>query len=299
MRQRVLITGSEGLIGRAVAKTLLARGFEVTKLDLAAGDDVRGDVKARETVTERMRGCDGVIHLAAVSRVVWGERDTKLCWDTNVGGTANVVRAALSAPTKPWVILGSSREVYGQAPRLPVVEDVPIAPVNHYGRSKAEAERVVSAARADGLVAAILRFSNVYGDTRDHADRVVPAFTRAAARGGSLKVEGHEHVFDFNHVNDVARGVAQVAALLSAERKSPPPIHLTTGRPTTLGALATLAVHRARAGTITRGAPRAYDVARFVGDPSRARAILGWRAEVPLEEGVAAMVDAFAEEARR
>ena len=72
-----------------------------------------------------MAGVDGVIHLAAVSRVVWGQKNPELCWETNVTGVQNVLDAAREASSRPWVISASSREVYGEAEHLPVSEDMP------------------------------------------------------------------------------------------------------------------------------------------------------------------------------
>ncbi|MCA9527950.1 MAG: hypothetical protein KC549_16800, partial [Myxococcales bacterium] len=73
-----------------------------------------------------------------------------------------------------------------------------------------------------------------------------------------------------------------------------PPIHFVSGRPTTLGQLAALAARLGQRGSSIRAAsPRDFDVARFVGDPSRARAVLGWEPQVHLEEGLARLIDAF------
>jgi len=102
----------------------------------------------------------GVVHLAAVSRVIDGERDPARCWAVNVEGTRTVVEAAQSSPLRPWVIYASSREVYGQPSALPASEDCDRAPLNVYGRSKVAAEDLVT---ASGLAHAIVRFSNVYG----------------------------------------------------------------------------------------------------------------------------------------
>lgn len=133
------ITGSEGLIGTALASALLRSGFGVRRLDvrLSLGHPGRSDIRNGPAVRRFVAGCHGIIHLAAVSRVLWGERDPERCLDTNVGGTRHVLAAAVAAKTRPWVVLASSREVYGQASALPVDEDEPLRPLNVYGRSKA------------------------------------------------------------------------------------------------------------------------------------------------------------------
>jgi nucleoside-diphosphate-sugar epimerase len=142
---------------------------------------------------------------------------------------------------------------------------------------------------------AIVRFSNVYGSTADHADRVVPAFARAASRGRPMYVCGRGHVFDFTHVDDSARGVILLLEALLAGERDLPPIHFVTGRATTLGGLAEIA-NRAGGGrsAIHEAPARTNDVATFVGDPTRAEQLLGWRARVAIEDGVRQLVDDFA-----
>ena len=300
---RILVTGSEGLVGTAVAAALAARGHGVERLDLRcpAGDPGHGDVRDPERLRERAAGCRGIVHLAAVARVAPAEEDPRLCWETNVAGTGNVLRAAAASPSKPWVLLASSREVYGQPDRLPArEEETPIRPVNVYGRSKAEAERVTLAARnGGGLNTAIVRLANVYGSPDDHPERVVPAFARAAAEGGVLRVYGRGTTLDFTHVDDSALGiVALVEALLAGERGLPP-VHLASGRAVSLGELAELAREAGGRRVEVVDAPeRNGSVAHFVGDPSRAWELLAWRATIDIADGMKRMVEAFQARAR-
>lgn len=294
MSYRILITGSEGLVGTALRRLLEARGLHVVGLDLLARNAEEGDVRDAERVRTAVAGCDGIVHLAAVSRVVWAERDPETCWSTNVGGLHNVVDAAMDRACPPWLVFASSREVYGQPESLPVTEDAPLRPVNVYGRSKVEGERIVGVARRNGLRAAIVRLSNVYGSTSDHADRVVPAFARAAARGDALRVEGAEHTFDFTHIDDAARGILALIEILVAGESAPPPIHLLTGQPTTLGQLAELAVRLAGAGSaVEQAPPRSFDVSHFYGSPALARELLHWTPHTGIHEGLARLIEDF------
>lgn len=294
---RIGITGSEGLIGSALRAALVREGHEVRGFDLR-GDDARGergDLRDAAATGRFVEGCDGVVHLGAVSRVIWGEQEPDRCIATNDHGTRHVIDGALAARARPWVLFSSSREVYGEPERLPVRDDAPVVPVNLYGRTKAAAERTTLDARAAGLRTAVLRFSNVYGSTRDHADRVVPAFCRGAARGERLRIDGPLHTFDFTHLDDTIRGVLRTITLLADGERALPPMHLLTGRPTTLGQLAVMATAAAGWRATFHEAPsRSFDVARFCGDPTRAWEVLGWRAERPLEDGVAALVRDFA-----
>ena len=290
MNDRILVTGSEGLVGRALCQSLEARGHEIVGLDLRGAESEYGDVRDPGRVREAIAGCRGVIHLAAVSRVIWAERAPDDCRRTNIGGLRRVLEAASGQPTRPWVLFASSREVYGQPRRLPATEDMPLSPVNVYGRSKVAGERLVDAARASGLRTATVRLSNVYGSALDHVDRVVPAFARAAAEGGAIRIDGAECTFDFTHIDDTVRGMVAMIERLEAG-ETLPPVHLLTGRPTTLRELATMAT--TAAGTplpVAEAPPRSFDVSRFHGDPSRARELLGWEPRVGLREGFGRLV---------
>ena len=297
MTKTVLVTGSRGLVGRRICASLKKNGFSVKELDLLGRGESHGDVTRLADVETGIQGCAGVVHLAAVSRVVWGQRDPELCWRTNVTGLQNLVYAALAQSSRPWILFSSSREVYGQAPSLPVAETTALNPLNVYARSKAEGERVVLNARSQGLQTAVVRLSNVYGCTKDHADRVIPAFGRAAVEGSPLRVEGSNHTFDFTHVNDVVRGLRALIGLLESGEQSLPPVHLVSGHPTSLGELAAICCRLAKSDSVvTEAAPRSYDVARFYGDPARAREVLGGAPEISLEAGLVRLIEDFRQE---
>jgi UDP-glucose 4-epimerase len=286
----ILITGSEGLIGSALRVALERRGDRVIGLDLRATGAEQGDVREVLRVRDAIAECAGVVHLAAVSRVIEGERDPDRCLSTNLIGVRNVLQAAEWVPTPAWVVFASSREVYGEPRQLPVAEDAPLAPVNVYGRTKVAGEEMVAEARAQGLRTATLRLSNVYGSTHDHGDRVVPAFVRGALAGDALRVDGADHTFDFTYLDDTIAGIVRAIDRIDQQL---PPLHLLTGQPTTLGQLAALAIELAGGGTIIDGPPRTFDVAKFVGDPARARDVLGWSATTSIRDGLARMLASY------
>lgn len=289
---RVGVTGSEGLIGASLCSALQLSGYEVQRFDLARRPEE--DVRNPESVTRWAMSCDGVVHLAAITRLAWAERDPEECWRTNVGGTANVLRAVTRQSSKPWIVFASSREVYGNAVHLPVKESAPLAPINHYARSKVEAERLVRAAVNQGATGAILRFSNVYGSVHDHSDRVIPAFARAAAGGDDLSLEGGFQTLDFTHVEDVVRGILQVLRRMASGEPPDGPVHFVSGRGTRLS---DLAMHALRAaGTRSRviqHEPQPFHIEAFVGDPTRARRVLDWGVQIHVEEGLTRLVNEF------
>jgi len=290
----ILVTGSSGLVGRRVCERLAAAGHATRPFDLKGSSDQ--DVRSGAAVARALDGVTGVLHLAAIARVIDGERDPELCRQVNVGGVTTVIDAALARTgAKPWFIFVSSREIYGDAAVSPTTEDSPYRPLNTYARTKVEGEQLTFAARGAGLTANVCRLSTVYGAVDDYEDRLLPAFCRAAAEGGDIRIDGDRVVVDPTHVDDVARGIERLC-LETARGALLPPVHFTGGKGYSLPEIAALAVAAGDPHTSVRMAPpRSYDVTRFVGDPSRAKALLGWTARISLEEGVAAFVDEFRE----
>ena len=292
----ILVTGGKGLIGGELIKKFSSSELRFKAFDIAfpESSDEYGNILDVARLNQAAEECDGIVHLAAISRVVWGQNQPQLCWDTNVIGTTNVVRAAFKSPKKPWVLYSGSREVYGQQDNLPVKETARFQPMNHYARSKTAAEYVIEVARDSGLGTGIVRYSNVYGTTTDHFDRVIPAFCRAAATGENLNVEGSKNTFDFAHLDDTVDGTMIFIEKLLSGVKDLPSIHLTTGVPTTLAQAAALAV---KAGNnrskVNEATPRNFDVAGFYGDPSRAKDLLNWQANITIEDGIKDLVKKF------
>lgn len=281
---KVLVTGSSGLIGREVVARLARDGHEAVPFDVVEdGSDIR-DASA---LAAAMQGCDGVMHLAAVSRVAWGEAAPALCDDVNIVGTRILLEVIGQRLQRPWLVFASSREVYGDPDDVPVSESAPMQPVNTYGRSKAEGERMIEAARAEGLSAAIVRLSNVYGTVHDHPDRAVPSLLWRSYKGEDLRLSGVNAFFDFVHVDDTARGLVMAAQKLAEGADQLPTVHLATGVATSLGELARLTLEVAMSpSSITVLPARSFDVKGFCGNPARAAEVLGWQAEIPLAEGL-------------
>ncbi len=285
------MTGHLGLVGRHLKPLLERKGYLVQGFDLADGS---GDICRPRELEQALIGVTGVIHLAAVSRVIWGERDPELCWYTNAVSSEQLLKAAYENYNKPWVLVASSREVYGEANVLPVRESLLLDPVNIYGQAKAYMERKALEAREGGLNTAVIRLANVYGCTEDHPDRVLPAFCYNAVRQSDLRVDGWEHLFDFTHVSDTVEGLLLIVEQLEHGEKNLPPTHFLPGIGTTLGEAAEMAVRFSHSNSRIIEAPsRTYDVSRFIGDPAQAKALFGWQAHVTPEHGIQLLVEAF------
>jgi nucleoside-diphosphate-sugar epimerase len=282
----IAITGAQGLIGSRLMELLKPYQYQIIPIDIryhingtANNIDIT-DYSALETI---IKDCDGVVHLAAVSRVIWGEINPTLCNKINVDGTRNVIKACLASRKKPWLIFASSREVYGQQDLLPVAEEAEFRPLNNYARSKCIAEELVQEAQKIGLQASIMRLSGVFGGMADHFNRVIPAFCVNALNHQNLNVEGSDCLFDFTYVDDVVDGLLKVILLLKHNQQSIPPIHLTTCQPASLMEIAKLIIEISQSSSEIKIKPaRTFDVGKFYGDFSRARTLLGWRPKFTL-----------------
>lgn len=114
--KKILITGALGLIGSTLNNLLSYQDCIVCSIDIRACSTNLSPVNILhiDQIKKMIQGCVGVVHLAAVSRVIWGEENPWLCRKVNVEGTKNIIKACFESPDKPWLIYASSREVYGQ-----------------------------------------------------------------------------------------------------------------------------------------------------------------------------------------
>jgi nucleoside-diphosphate-sugar epimerase len=145
---RLIVTGGAGFIGCTLTRRLIGQGHEVHVLDVKPEIECRiaeldhTSYHCLDIRSPRIEGLlnqlkpDGVIHLAAVSRVIWGEQYPEKCESVNVEGTMNLLKSSRNLCCPPWVAFSSSREVYGEPACLPVSEEAFLRPMNTYGFSK-------------------------------------------------------------------------------------------------------------------------------------------------------------------
>lgn len=297
LRVRLLVTGGGGFIGSHLAELVAGDCEEITLLDMdfrnrasANCKFVAGDVLDFPLLSKEVAGKDIIVHLAAVSRVEWGEKDPLRCLKTNVEGSLNLLEATAAKAPKAVVILGSSREVFGEPETVPVRETALKRPISTYGVSKLTAENLVSLyGRNHGLSSVILRFSNVYGSPRDLSERVVPKFMNLALASKPLTVYGGDQVLDFTFIDDVVAGIREVVkkAYEGDDHVLNQDFTFTSGKGTTILELAALVKDITRSESqIVRQNLRRYDVQRFIGDCSKAEKLLGYSTKHSLRDGL-------------
>jgi nucleoside-diphosphate-sugar epimerase len=186
--RRVLITGGAGFLGQALVRELdaprvrLAHEVELVAYDLVDAKGMptlRGDVLDRAALDVALRGFDAVIHAATL--VDWCELRARDLERVNVGGTRAVLEAAIAAGIQTFVHTSSLDVVGGVGDVIDATEERPYPSrfYDTYGRTKAEAEKIV---RASSMPAAILRYAAMYGEADPYK---VPAMV-AEARAGRL-----------------------------------------------------------------------------------------------------------------
>ncbi len=287
---KILITGSSGFIGSALKRLLDEKGIEIVTFDIKENplDDVR-DFSALQT---KIMSVDGIIHLAAVSRVKIAHENPLECINTNIGGIINVLESArelISENGHPWVIFGSSREVYGEPMNLPVVETSNRKAINVYGVSKLSGEELCKAYSDNyGLKTRVLRFSNVYTGANDHLDRVIPKFILHALNKEDLVIHGSgEELFDFTYITDTIQGIW--GCIQEIERNSYlfDDFNLSTGVPVSLRELAEIIIKNTNSlSRVKYTRSRSYDVNKFYADPGKARKILGFSPKIAIKKGI-------------
>jgi UDP-arabinose 4-epimerase len=299
-----LVTGGAGYVGSFAVRALLARGEKVVVLDdLSRGHRdavptsvplVVADLRDR-AATERAlapHAFDVVLHFAAYASVGESVADPRRYWENNVGGTLNLLALMLDRGVKR-IVFSSTCAVYGEPGLEFLTEDLPHAPVNPYGRSKAVVEAVLrDYDAAFGLRSFRLRYFNAAGSDaqgsagEDHAPEthLIPLAIGAARTGTPLQVFGTDWptpdgtcVRDYVHVEDLADAhVAAVDRLRAGHAGDA--LNLGTGRGTSVRSVIS-AVERVGGRKVPwQAAPRRPgDPPYLVAGPGRAESVLGWR----------------------
>ena len=300
MADKILVAGGAGYIGSVVVEQLLARGYLVVVLDdLSRGhraavdsgvDFVRGGIGDRAVLDEVFARHEiaALVHLAAFALVAESVAQPQKYFANNVVAGRVMLEAAARAGLRR-LIFSSSCAVYGTPSRVPIPEDAARAPVNPYGQTKLEFERML-AEHADryGLVSISLRYFNAAGATRygEHHEpetHLIPNVLRVAlGRHAAVEVYGTDYptrdgtaVRDYVHVADIAD--AHVRAL-EVDVTGAETLNLGTG-----AGYSVLEVVEAARRVTGRAIPtvacprRPGDPPELVAEVGRAGRLLGWQ----------------------
>ena len=307
----ILVTGGAGYIGSHTVRLLHNLGRDVVVLDtleradgsaLLGAELVVGSISNESLVEETCRTYDvsAVVHFAAYKSVGESMSSPGLYWTNNVAGTVHLAEGMLAAGVKQMVF-SSSASVYGNPEVTPITEGAQIRPENVYAESKATMERVLSwYGETHGLRSASLRYFNAAGASLDGVigedwsvtTNLIPLVMKSVlGASGPVQVFGSDYptpdgtgIRDYIHVEDLAR--AHVAALgyLGAGGESTA-VNLGTGvGSSVLDILTRTAAEAGREVPHTMVNRRVGDPAIVFADPTLAQELLGWSAELDLDD---------------
>jgi dTDP-glucose 4,6-dehydratase len=302
----VLITGAGGFIGGHVVERLVRDGARVRALcrynsrnergtldwlpaEVTADlEVVLGELRDVESVSDAVAGMDVVIHLGAQIAIPYSYVNPRDFMEVNVLGTLNVAEAARRHGVTR-VVHTSTSEVYGSAQTVPMTEAHPLEPQSPYAASKLAADKLIdSYHRSFDLPACVVRPFNTYGP-RQSARAIIPTIISQALAGSTLRLGSLTPRRDLTFVADTAAGFVAAATAEDAVGRT---IQLGANHDVSVGDLVRLVgeVLGRELSVETdprRVRPEASEVVRLISGPFLAEEVLGWRAEVPLLEGLA------------
>lgn len=314
---RALVTGAAGFVGSHLCERLLRDGAEVVGVDAfipnyprawkeanmrPLRDDARFRLVAADLaaldLTALLGDIEVVYHQAAMPgvRSSWGAQ-FQVYVDHNVRVTQRLLEAAVGHRHLRRIVYASSSSVYGDTPALPLGEDAAPQPISPYGVTKLAAEHLCRLyAVAYGLPTVSLRYFTVYGP-RQRPDMAFHRFAAAILLGREVVVYSDgEQTRDFTYVDDAVE-----ANLRATLRPVEPGTVINIGGGARISVRAGLELLEAAAGrkarVVHREAQRG-DMRHTYADTRRAQALLDFRPDTPVAEGLRREV-AWMEEALR
>jgi len=274
----VLLTGDTGFIGTNMKSLLQRENVEASGFSRKNGYDVFNKDQLRREVKKY----DLVYHFAADAKPAESVLDPVQTIEVNLKGSLNVLEACREFGVP--LVYPSSCEVYGDS-RAPIIEDFPFSPTNPYAASKAAVDRFCyTYFRCYGLDVKIVRLFNPYGP-HQQLNKIMPTFYFQAAKNEPITVFGDgSDTRDYVYVKDIVKGLWLARNIPRGEA-----VNLATGKATTNLEIAELVKKIAGSKSEIRfvGYPKVFGGIRAqVGSCGKAKRLMGWEAETPLEKGL-------------
>jgi NAD dependent epimerase/dehydratase len=296
MPKRVLITGADGFIGSHLTESLVHAGYSVRAfvmynsfnswgwLDHVPAEIKNnievfaGDIRDPRGVNEAMRGCDFVLHLAALIAIPYSYHSPDTYIETNIKGTLNILQAARELGVKR-IIHTSTSEVYGTARFVPITEGHPLQGQSPYSASKIGADQLAySFYSSFDLPVVIARPFNTYGP-RQSARAVIPTVITQIANGAKqLKLGAITPTRDFSYVHDT---VGAFIATLKSDKGLGEVVNFGSNFEISISDVAALIAEKMNAkidiaSDVERLRPVNSEVERLWADNSKAKELFGW-----------------------
>lgn len=298
-KKRILVTGGAGFIGSHLVQSLLDQNWEVVVLDnccmgnklspatSAKIDFFQADIRDLEVVLKASKGCDAIVHLAAlvgVEEVIAQPIDTI---EIEVQGTQNIGKAARINTIKK-VIYASSSAVYKNTLNDSSKESDQLHLVNDYAVAKRLNEVYLQALTEEtGISTNSIRLFNIYGMQQD-SRMVIPRFFEQAIAGNPIQVFGDgQQTRDFTHVDDVCTAISKLLEQPAISGV----FNIARGQETTILELAKVIkkVTQSDAAVQLLNFPKErldYKVNKRVGNPDKLFQEIGFKPSITLEDGL-------------
>jgi UDP-glucose 4-epimerase len=305
--KRIMLIGGAGLVGSHIVDQLTAepvseivvfdnfvRGTSDNLAEAQASPKVKivkASMTDRDALRRELAGIDGVFLLASL----WlGEcvNDPRSAWEVNTLGTWNVVEACREAGVSR-IVYSSSASVYGNAVVTPMTEEHPFNNRTTYGATKIANEQMLRAIYEQHKLPYIgMRYMNIYGPRMDYEGTYVSVIMKVLDRifaGERPVVFGDgSQVYDFIHVADVARAnILGMQAECADEH-----FNIGMGIGTSINELVGLLLELTGSTLTIDYHPQAQSfVTHRIGSTEKAEQLLGFRATIPLRDGLKSVVD--------
>ena len=303
-RDRIVVVGAAGFLGRACTRALAAAGFAVDGLDIVeesvegAASWTAADVMNDGIPDRLLEECRTLIHFAWANDPGRGNANMGNDVRTNVASAVQVFEQAASAGVPRILYPSSGGTIYGHRPPLPTPETAPILPVGGYGAGKAAAEMYLHAITlAHGTETCALRIGNPYGPGQwpERGQGFIATAIARTLRGQPIQIFGTATLTrDYVYIDDVA----EAFVLACTSDKIEPVLNLGSGTEHSIEQLIPMIFEAAASETEIEYLPgRPVDALRVRLDVSRIAASLGWRPRTSMETGLKQTVEWIRKEA--
>ena len=293
---KFVITGGAGFIGSHIAKHLVDENHDVTVIDNLSRGRLENLSKIKEEIVFRKMdildfdslkevifNSDGIFHQAALTSVPESFTQKEKYHNVNVKGTENIFKLAKEFRKK--VVYASSSSIYGNTTTIPIHENSEKNPINPYGVTKLDDEKLAKKYHNLGLSVIGLRYFNVYGigQTNDYAGVITKFIDQINLNKSPIIFGDGTHTRDFISVEDIAK-----ANLLSMESKTDFSfLNVGTGISTSIKELAEVMIELSgKKMEISYDDLPLGDVKNSLADVSLVKRLINWNYETSLKTGL-------------